>query len=64
MKVAWRTSARRMRVTRVPRCGRISTSPSAWRRPSASETGKARDAEPLADRLLVEIGAGRQVRPR
>src|SRR5262249_43533276 len=40
MNIACRHAEMSMRLTRVPRCGRISTKPSSASRPSASDTGK------------------------
>ena len=51
----------RMRVTRVPRCGRISTKPSAWSLLKASETGKRETPSRSQISMLVDVRAGRQI---
>jgi hypothetical protein len=57
MNIAWRHDAMSIRHTRVPRCGSTSTKPQPAER---LRDGKARDAEALADRLLLDELAGRE----
>ena len=61
MKVAWRTSARRDPRHSRPALRQDLDEPLRLEAAERFRNGKARDAEALADLLLVEVGAWRQV---